>query len=701
MKSKKEILKQFKKHCKISKSALGRQYKHFDECQAFYSGDYMAYRDDYRFGRGVTSRIKEVQFNRVKPYVNSIVGFMAQQRRKPDYQAVIQENDVQVAYSEYINGYSDYIRENANADQMETAQDKDMLIGGVGVTDTAITLKDGNPSRDPNGEIIIERVNPKEVGWDPNAVHPNLLDSRWAYRVKDYDLDDAIDLFDANEEDFEFVNQDDYDDADYQFNPYGGIQDKIGFEYSDANREMIRVYFYQWCETESYYRIENPIFAIDNIESARELAFALSQVEQDKDDELFMFKPDAETLTITKENRTQVKEIFEMFGIPFKPVNEKRKVFYSAVISGDKCFSAYKSVSQQGFSLKFKTGDRDETSKIWTGIVASLRDPQRYYNKSLTELMLIIASNSRGGIIHEAGAIDDIQSFERNWARHNARVEVAEGALSGGKIQPKATPQQPTGYENILGLSSDALSQVTGIDESFFGAIGSGNETAMLQRQRIKQASTILVVYMDSILLYTKEQARLMMSFIRLLAESMGGSLFRTQDDDGNTIFERISTDFIVDEYDIRIGEAPDTPTQQEYYTQTLIQMGQSMQAIGDPKYTQMYAAAIAQMPFGEREKNKIINILSGEQQYSEQQLQQILAPLQQQLEAMQSNQAQLQMASVQANIEKTAAETADKLAEVRKKEAQTEEIVEIIEQKSLENDLMALKGPEDVNVTI
>ena len=79
-----------------------------------------------------------------------------------------------------------------------------------------------------------------------------------------------------------------------------------------------------------------------------------------------------------------------------------------------------------------------------------MRDPQRYYNKSLTELMLIIASNSRGGIIHEAGAIDDIQSFERNWARHNARVEVAEGALSGGKIQPKATPQQPTGMKTSL-----------------------------------------------------------------------------------------------------------------------------------------------------------------------------------------------------------------------------------------------------------
>ena len=96
---------------------MGKQYKHFDECQAFILATIYAYRDDYRFGQGVTSRIKEVQFNRVKTVRKFNRWLEAQQRRKPDYQAVIQENEVQVAYSEYINGYSDYIRENANADQ--------------------------------------------------------------------------------------------------------------------------------------------------------------------------------------------------------------------------------------------------------------------------------------------------------------------------------------------------------------------------------------------------------------------------------------------------------------------------------------------------------------------------------------------------------------------------------------------------------
>ena len=76
---------------------------------------------------------------------------------------------------------------------METAQDKDMIIGGVGVTDTAITLKDGNPSRDPNGEIIIGAVSiPKRSAGILTLVHPNLLDSRLVYRVKDYDLDDKL-----------------------------------------------------------------------------------------------------------------------------------------------------------------------------------------------------------------------------------------------------------------------------------------------------------------------------------------------------------------------------------------------------------------------------------------------------------------------------------------------------------------------------
>jgi len=698
MLSDKKLLDQFYDHYSATKSGLKGQWKHIKECRSFYSGDYMNYKGDVFIGRGASRQVKEVSFNRVKPYVNSMVGFMAQMRRKPDYQAVIDNRQDQVAYTEYLNGFSDYVRENCHAAQHETRQDKDLIIGGVGVTDTAITLKAGNPTRLPSGEIIEERVDPCECGWDPSAVHPNLLDARWVYRVRDYYPEEAEELFDAEGDDFETSSQDD-DSLDYEFNPYGGIQDKIAYEWADNKKKRVRVYFYQWVEVEKFYRIENPLYNLSSPQEAQELMVAFSTIESE--DGIFRFNPEAEMLCISKQNYADVREIFKLFNLEYNPIADKRSVYYTAVISGQRVFTKYRSVSQEGFSLKFKTGDYDDVNRIWTGIVASMREPQRYYNKSLTEFMLIIASNARGGVMYEDDAVDNVAEFEASWARFNSATRVNSGALSGGKVQPKAQPQLNTGYEAILQTSNENFGLVTGIDESFFGVVASGNETAMLQRQRIKQAMTTMACYFDSADLYMKEQARLMLSFMRLLAESSRGEMFKVFDPDGNMLFERISPDFLVDEYQVSVGEMPETPTQKEYYTQTLIQMAQSMQAIGDPRYTQMYAAAVKYMPIPERDKKSIIDVLLGEQQISQEQMQQMMKPLQDQLQQLQSQQMQVQMARQLAEIDKTKAQTQETIEKTSKTRVEIEETMEDVESKSIENDILAAKNYNDVNVTI
>ncbi len=691
--SKKEFLKLAQKQYKISKSGLQTQQNHIKECQAFYAGDYMTYRDKVALGTGATQRIREVEFNRVKPYVNAIVGFMIGQRRKPDYQAKLTSNPEQQMYSDYLNGLSDYIRKNTYANQMETRQDMDMVIGGIGATDTCLTLNGGEASRDPNGEVIVERVDPLQVGYDPAATMPNLLDSRWVYRAKDYDLEEAESLFDAEEEDFEFVQQD--DDVSFTFNPIGGINDKVGFEFSDANREMVRVYFHQFFQVEKFYRVDNPLLVQDNLALAQALANAFMAVQNDE--EGFSFDPAAEVLIITQDIKKQVVDIFKAFEIPFRPIEEKRKVYYTGIYSGDKVFRVFKSPSQQGFTLKFKTGDRDEINKIWTGIVASMRDPARYYNKSLTEMMLIIASNSRGGVMYEEDAIENVQKFEKDYAKTNAAVKVANGALSGGKIVPKATASMPSGYENILAESSGALSQVTGIDETFFGVSASGNETAMLQRQRMAQATTILAPYFDSIELYGIEQARMMLSFMRLLVAASDGKLFKTMGDEGQVLFERMSLDFLVDEYEIEIGELPETPLLNEYKTQQIANVATGMMQVGDQRYREMYAAAVDYMPFTTREKANIKRILLGEAPIDPQVVQQLQAQVQQ----LQSAEAKTAQAWQQAETQKAIAAAAETAAKAQKVVAETRRTNEETEMKAIENDLMQFKLPSEVNVTI
>lgn len=690
--NKKEFLKLAQKQYKISMSGLQKQYSHIKECQAFYAGDYMAYKDKISLGTiGSGVRVKEVQFNKVKPYVNAIVGFMIGQRRKPDYQAKLTSKPEQQMLTDYINSLSDYVRKNTHADQVETRQDMDFVIGGIGATDTCITLNGGEATRDPNGEIIVERVNPLEVGYDPASTAPNMLDSKWVWRAKDYDVEEAEDLFDAEEEDFEFVDQS--ENTDFTFNPVGGIQDKIGYEYADANRERVRVYFHQMFKIEKFYRIDNPIL----IKQDELLMQALASVQDNPEDEMFAFDPASPILIITKDKYQAVADIFKLFEIPFRPIEEKRKVYYTGIYSGDKVFRVFKSPSQQGFSLKFKTGDRDEINGIWTGIVASMRDPSRYYNKSLTEMMLIIASNSRGGVMYEESAIENIQEFEAKYTKNNAAIKVRDGALSGQKIQPKATPDMPTGYEKILQVSDSSMAQVTGIDESFFGAAASGNETAALQRQRIAQATTTLAPYFDSISLYSIEQARMMLSFIRLLVEASDGKLFKAQGDEGQVLFERMSADFLADEYEVEIGEVPQTPVLQEYYIQTLSNVAAAMMQVGDQRYREMYASAVDYMPFTSREKTKIKKILLGEAPIDPQVVEQLQAQIQQ----LQEPSAQAALAWQVAETERIKNASQKAQAETQKVVAETAKTMEDAAAKAIENDLMVSTPQNQVNVSI
>jgi hypothetical protein len=619
MKSDFDIAKQFRKHLKTTKDGLASQYQNTRDCQAFYAGDLM----DFWIGAASTDSagVKKramVQINKVKPYVNAVKGFMAQNRRKAKYSARINGDKIQVIYSDYANGMADYVRRNTYADQKETQQDGDMLINGYGVMQTAMTYTNGQSTTSPNGQIKMGRVDPEQYGWDPFAKESGLMDRRWDFIEEIYALDDALNLFqDAKDDDFESADDSQLSGGEggYKFYARGGRYNKIketSIDWSDEKTEMVKVYFYEWYEYETFYRADNPLAKIQDPRLQAIFLAHLEVIAQEQDiDDDFSFDPKAAMWTFNDEVK---KKLEKLFGNKAEIYEFRRKVFYSAVISKDHVFTKYRNPCQQGFTRKVKTGDYDAKNKIWTGMVNSMKEPTLYYNKGLTELMFIIGANSKGGVYIEEDAVDDHAKFEQQYAKTDAVIQVAPGALAAGKIQAKKEAHAVTGYEQIIQLMGTDIQDVTGIDRAFLGSSENKDETGILNRQRIRQVVSSLACYFDSITLYSIEHAQLLLGFMKIFAENNDGSLFSIQGQDGKAQFLQISKDKLISEYDTNIEEAPQSPEEKQQFAQILVTMADKLITVDPQSAKVLYAMAAKYLPLDSQDQQKVTQLLVPQQ---------------------------------------------------------------------------------------
>jgi len=693
MKSKEEIAEQFKKHKDQTDKGLSRQRGNIRKCRAFYDGDYMDYSDKVQFSTPDGKKRATVKFNKIKPYLTACHGFMIQNRRKINYSARTESQVAQVAYSTYTNALSDFVRENANADQMESAATLEMLIGGVGITDTAVTYGQGYVSTDPNGEVIIGPVDIDSAGWDPTARLPNVIEARWKYYKKEYELEEAKALFaDAEDEDFEQTS-DEPARGEYDFMPRGGTYDRmrVGYDMASVADNMVNVYFYQWYEIEKYYRAYNPLYTLTVPMAVAAAQAKLEIIAADYPD----LDPRAEVLTFDADAKSK---LVDAFGDMIDPVEMQKKCYYGAVLSGKKVFSRFKLPTQEGYTIQHMTGQYDATNKMWVGMVNSLKEPALYYNKALTEMLFSIATLSKGGVMAERSAIEDIRDFEAKYAKTDAVAIVEDGALSGGKIQPKREAYQPTGAETIIQLADSALPDVAGIDPSFLGSSENKLETAQLQRQRIKQVTSTLATFFDAISLYQKEHARLMLPLMRILVENNDGQLFRVVDD-GVMQFVKMSLDNMVDQYDVAIQEAPDSATQKEERATLIVSIADKLLTVGDAQSAKLlYTMALKYSNLEQADVQKITELfMPKDAQIDPQYVQQLEAQIKQLQD--EGNQAAIKNLLTQASLNMVRAEK--EIASIKKINADANKTVSETEQTEIENSVIRQSSPENQQIRI
>jgi hypothetical protein len=490
-----------------------------------------------------------VEFNRVKPTVDVICGMEISGRQEvkcfPRTQASpYPEMDPATGQekppnptdddAEVNEGMSEAIRwarDNCDAEDEESDAFRDTVIAGMGWTETRMDYE-----TDPEGKIVVERIDPMEMVWDCAATKRNLDDARRQGRVrKDIAIEEARQMFPGVDDSdlhagWALEGQDDGDSIDHdreKARQYGNQGTK------EKPRARVTLAIMEWFETKTEYQVFNPA--------------------------------DQSTFIVDKKKLDELKEMVKgqidpMTGQPIEVTSSpvKKRCWYRAFMGAKLLGKIKPAPCEDGSSYRCVTGYRDRNRKQWYGIVKHMKDPQQWANKFFSVALEQIASSGKG-LIAEEGVTDDRKKFEADWAKTGNVQWVKTGF--GEKVQPKPQPPLLTGLADLMSLSLQAIRDTTGVNQEALGATDR-SQAASLEYQRTKQASVILASLFDNLRRYRKEQGRLLVYFIREYISD--GRLIRVLGPQGNPKVLSLIRQPDTLQYDIIVDEAPSSPNQKE-----------------------------------------------------------------------------------------------------------------------------------------
>lgn len=675
MLSDEQLLEQFRDDKTEAKEGQNHWIRNALKAYRFYHGDQW---DDGDLKILYDQNRPAITFNRIKPFVQVVVGTMIQTRGVPKY---LPRDTSDRPRADIFNSAASWAREQSRAEHFEMKAAKDMLICGKGVTDERISYDNGVI----HGTMVKERIYPLEVYSDPTARQMNLLDARYHIRVKHLTKRDFKDSFGKYPDEVIGVGEEDMTSLTVDYYDEDTFRRKTG---------RYTVFEYQYRQKEEFYWVQNPAFTPD---SGREVnpqeflgvqggeqqailaelglggamgagagAGSLMDVVEETPEvevarefaERFGKSVEEPVFSLTPEENRIYRALMAEIDLEVKTKKAKRWRYYQAFMAGDEVLEHHASPIPDGFTFKFMTGDFDDEKCLHYGLVQAMIDPARYANKAFSQHLHIMNTQPKGGLLIERGATDNISKLEKQYAKHDSIIEVNQGALSSGKIKDKAQPTQPTGFELVLNIAQGAHREVTGINLELLGQADRA-QAGVLEATRIQQGMTVMAEYIDSFRLYLKETGKTTIHFMRELTSNVDGLLFRIVGADEGK-YERLFANDIAPYYDIVVNEAPQSPNQDK---EDLDAIAGLLQTGVVPPLRSLTKGVVEKAPIRQALKDEAIQELQEAMQQPQANPQQ---------EAVQNEAIMLEREQKMADIRKTNAEAEETKADTFKKQAET-----------------------------
>lgn len=428
-----------------------------------------------------------VTFNRTAILIDAVIGYEVNNRQETRY---IPRTPGDAKVNELLTEAASYFRDNCDAEFEESDAFRDMCICGMGWTNDRLT-----DERNPDYDLVRDRVDPLRMLWDPSARKPNLEDARYLIYETDMSKGEAQAL--VPEWDGEYVHADwmgeDLDGNPGTENPRDSY--KASPEESAAKRN-VRVLEYQYVVDEIEHIVADPATGQANVIS--------------EDDWLGLTEEEAKALS------------------PVHSTRRKREWKRCFLIGGE--IFEKKHPYPKGPTFHCITGKRDRNTGHWFGLVRSLKDPQMWSNKWLSQMMHILNTSAKPGYDVEKGAIDNVASFETKAAKPGAINVFTDGALQQGRVQRREAAGLPPDLANLLEYANESMQNVSGVNAELLG-MADREQAGVLEYQRKQSAVTLLAPLFDSFRRYRKMAGRCWLFFMQHYLTD--GRLIRITKDDG------------------------------------------------------------------------------------------------------------------------------------------------------------------------
>lgn len=584
-----------------------------------------------------------ITFNYSEKMIDAVVGAEVSNRQEVIYRPRTLDDAGQ---AEVWNSAAKWARQEGNAEDEESDAFRDMLICGMGWTQTRMSYDE-----DQDGKILIERVDPLEMFYDGAANKPGIVDRRFNFRQW---------WVDKTEAEREWPGKS-LDGGGTDDNLSGGVITR-GHRYNEDDEDEIDRHVDQVLITHYECVEQEPIWRVATANGILEL-------------------------TPAKFNK--LRKSFDKAGMKY--IKQYKRVYYRGFFAGDSLLEFGQSPCQNGFTFQAITGKRDRNKNTFYGITRVMKDPQRWANKWLSQILHIINSNAKGGLLAEVNAFVDPRKAADEWSQPESITLLNEGGLN--KVEQKQATSYPAGLDKLMTFALGSLPMVTGINLEALG-LANREQANVLEMSRKQAAYGLLSPLFDGLRRYRKIQGRIMLYYIHEYISD--GRLIRIGGPESQQ-FIPLTKQPNAPEYDIIVDQSPTAPDTKEATWEALQVILPTAIKTGMPLPPNILD--YAPIPVGlATEWKKFIQ--------QQQQKPQIPPQVQQQMQQMQQQMQQLQQENMQmkqdASVERAiAAQKMDSMQKevLLKAQRQDAELLLLQQKQNREYDLAKEKEAHDFEV--